>query len=220
MAARKRKLDTRNYSLVRLYLNDLHDIEDVLRSVSLEHHPIKVSGPEYEAASVDELREEEGEGPFTIFQLESDQPYVSVRLREFDTYLSASDAHDLMVNGAVHKLDAILRRSQRPQILRFLTSAFGTMIPAILGAAIFLVSLTQDDVSVSAIAGALACAVVGLMATVWLGYTSMKRSSLVYLEERNERPSFLRRNRDQLIVGVIVGTLLWGVTFALTAFLR
>jgi hypothetical protein len=219
VATRQERNESRSYDLVRLYLDELEEIEqtmaDLGQSLEGQSGRVEVSNGDWKAESVKQLVQQGNIGPFAEFEMKRYGPgYISVAVRSIETRLYVSDANDLQLRGAFEKVDAILRAARRPWVLRFVTSAVGATLvfggPAIAALLLGLVYSVQYSASTRAWAVPLSVAVLALgVGGYALAYrTSMKRNGLAFLERKSSKPNFFVRNSDSLwllLIGTTIG---------------
>ena len=207
MGARREQSASRSYFLVRLYLDDLRDIQEVLEDLRVGEPPLEIRSPSWVAETVDEVASKGSKDRVTSFEFRSSRPYLTLALRRHEASLYVADIDDLHVRGAVEKVQAILRRCQRPALLRFFTSALGSsllLVPMAAGLLAVAIGI-RGDRSLAVAGGAIA--LLSGLSYVFAFWTALRRSSLVFLVTRADRPNFFRRNSDQLAVATIVAGL-------------
>jgi len=217
VATRQQESASVGYSHVRLHLDDLFAIEETLRALADDptSAEVEVSNANWKADSVQELVDQEpGKGPFAQFEITSQHgAYVRLRVAGWlGAELSVSDVSDLRVSGAYTQIDGILRRSRLPLPIRIAGSELvGSAAAAfafigVLGlfvAGIFQIiddsDYAPDWVTPHTVAFVLVMAAIALFALRLVGV----RSGLVYLERKEDRPSFWQRNKDQLMLSAV-----------------
>lgn len=205
--------------MVRLYLEDIQEIERALADLGPDAHKVEVSNGEWEAETVAELAEK-GEGPFGEFSMSRYGPgLLSVDARSVGFRVYVSNTEDLKLRGAYEKICSVVAAAQAPRPLRWLCSwdAAGVALGVGIAAAMFalfggLIGLSRGERVVPswAAVSALVAIVAGV---VWstLGRILRRRANgLAYLVPKSARPSFARRNRDALGM-LLIGTLLGSV---------
>lgn len=215
MAVRRERNEFRSYALVRLYLDDVEEIERALADLGPALSKVEVSNGDWEAETVAELAGK-GEGPFSEFSIRRYGPgLLSFETRASETRVYVSDADDLRLRGAFEKIDSVVRAGQRPWYVRLLYSApavglFGAV--GLVALAVLAGAMLGDDeypgwVPAACLGVAAAAAVGG----VYLTRTTLRWNGLVYLVPRSARPNFLQRNRDalgMLVIGGVFGSAL------------
>lgn len=206
VGARREESARRYFFLVRLYLDDLRDIQDVLEDLRMGGPPLEVRSPNWVAETVDEVASKRTRDWVTDFDLRSSQPSLTVALKRHEASIYVANIDALSVRGAVEKIQVILRRGQRPAPLRFFTSTVGSsllIVPTLAGLPLAVAIESRGGRSL-AVAGGGAISLLFGLSYIFACWTALRRSSLVFLVARADRPGFLRRNRDQLIVGTIL----------------
>lgn len=201
------------FHLVRLYLEDARAIERVLLDIEGKDDPrVEIKSPRWTADDVDGLLAKAELGPFTEFSFaRSDVGYVSVELRPIETLLYVSDMDDLQLYGAFEKISVILRRARLNRFARFLCSSlgFGVVAGVMVGALSFgLPKAARTHGFQSYIWVAIVVAAIALIALFCYSLiVSFRQDSTLVLQPRRDRPSYLRRNRDQITVGFVLALL-------------
>ncbi len=183
---------------VKLYLDDLHAMEDILLKVS-DSVTVKVSGPsgEYSADSVADLKDA-GEQRFRSLKMASG-PYGSGPISvNVDPYFSETTAQgdDAAIVGAFTMICGILKARRRWVLW---PAAKSLPVAVVLYATLWLSSYNIDLPAVVGypLFGAL---------VLWAGagFYSLFFGKLILPYTRASRPPFLRRNKDSLAVGGIM----------------
>lgn len=198
--------------MVRLYLDDLEAIEQVLRELNPDGD-LTLTSPNWTAESVDELRQHEASvGPFTKFEIAQHKGgYFTLRAKGFEADLYAADVHDLRVRGAFEGIEGVLLRARPSPLIRHLAGTAGHAIfqtIATLGLLLGAVAAGRDQFIIAVLWVLVA---LGGGLGLWSSWrTGHRRGTLIYLEPKAQRPNFLRRNRDQiglLAIGAILGAI-------------
>lgn len=180
------------YPILRLYLDDIREIEAIMAELSFEVH-IKVDG--YALDAVSEMGDL-GKEQVSNMSLTVQAPNLSVDLCEDRASVYIEDGDSSLLRGASSRIDAVLRRHQSPS--RWLAGTWAVMfswLPMLL--APWLVPARYMLVAFPA-AIALAAAV-----STWGSWTDTKRHCIVFVRKRSEHQSFVKRNQDSLVLLVI-----------------
>lgn len=218
VATRQQQSSRWTYNLVRLHLDDVLAIEETLRDLADDPgqaDSVKVSNSEWKADSVDELVGKGDLGPHDEFEIVGDHiARVSVRVRgSVPAELYVGDTTDLRVRGAADRIDSILRRTRLPLIVRLIGNQLtaGASLAVFICGLLYIVTgvaweLSNKDAlydpnsltvrNVAVVVGALLLGLISLRLVVL-------RNGLVYLTLRKDRPGFLKRNREELLLNAI-----------------
>lgn len=222
MAERKRLSTSVSITHARLYRDDLEKIERILVDLGndADNFELNVIGPHFKASSVAELAEAEGETILSEIEIRSWPRYVTVRgFANVPISVSAQDAGNLAVRGALDSIAAVLNAARVPAVARLGMRVLALL--ALLGGAFglgvgFAASITAERGS-DAMNGAMWLVGIGLVSAI-SGQVLMrypKSRMVLRMQYRQESPGFWARNQDQTIVatisavgGAIIGALL------------
>ena len=192
---------------VRLYLDDLEEIETILKS---EFKRLKIRSEGFELSSVSELREFKKDKVKDLDISVCDSFYMYLSLNKGSARIS-SEQDDIRVVGIIEKIKQIVTR--KSSVFKFMRWKDLLLIHLVISAvcglllAKFLVSLMSPGPSGFLFGGRpiYMGALLSFFAIVdFLLYRLAFRSySVIYLLPKNESPGFLKRNKDQLLVAFI-----------------
>lgn len=186
-----------NYYLpVKLYLNDLFEIEAILKESS-EH--IKIEVEDYQFSSVEELSENLHNKIIT--ELELSNEYASIYLKPTTTSLHVQ-VNNITGSGLFYKLDSLLRKKRRP--LWFLYSyyiliPFPTIIIYLLNPYLFI-DKTFRYILIT----------IFVLSFFWIVFIRINRNSLVIISENNSITNLWTRKKDDLLL-IIIGAILGAI---------
>lgn len=208
MVEREPHRESKEYDLVRLYLDDVEEIERALNRIPPReggYSSQSVSNGKWRGETIAELIDQGDTGPFNNFKVERHvHGLISLEVGENRTRLYVSDHNDLDLRDAFQTIDNVLRRSQLGPVRRFFVSGWGLMFFMVPGFFAFCIVLAQlfarrgpwyFDVSLGALA--LACGV----ALEYAFRTDQHRNGLVYFIKRPENVGYVQRNRDIVVGG-------------------
>jgi hypothetical protein len=191
-------LSKQYYPLI-LWADDLNDIWNILNARTKS---IKIESEENIFDTIEEYIRHFSPRPQTYLQITSADPYVSIDLTNMAARLYA-DENAKDSSGIFYEIDRILRSAQRRFYFgySFIFTSFligliwvSNLFPPIRFAShqfdirLVIVPLTFIWVS-------------------WVSFIQLKRFSKIRLERRASAISFLQRNSDQLVVGVIAAVI-------------
>jgi hypothetical protein len=220
---------------VRLYLEDLKEIEDVLRS-TFEGHvdgAFTISSATWVCDSVDDLLTAEGEATLREFEIGNKQSLRSrIELQSIAsgaTVVLDDPENDIAMLGAFNKLLSIVERRQlrRGRIAQMLDKPRNLVLGGLLTwGTIYALSQTEqrvDDLLFSILLSA--CIIimsVAFVVVLVLNFYYELRGSSVVLKLRRDAPGFFGRNRDQIalsfisaLIGAVLGTLMTALVASL-----
>lgn len=210
MAIERSRTASKNYSQIVLFRDELEQIEQAVRKLAEDGSAVTTfSSPNWSAESLDEIIQHERERSFTQFELAHQGiAYLRADFGRSSARLYVDDVGDARKRGVFDEIDEILRRARRPWVFRALVSNVASGLygaVAIWGVFGLVLGATSGRVEWAAIG--LALLMVGGVAA-WVSWNAaLRRNSVIVLESREARPSFVRRNRDQLALSAISATL-------------
>jgi hypothetical protein len=197
---------------VKLYLDDIRRIYSIIKS---SYTTVRIETDEHELDSTDDLKKIESDSlsELTIIGTNSSYESVSANFERDGAFLFASE--DSIPNrGILSKIDEALVDSKR-KVARLLVSwAFYPVLlltPAIL---VFLIEYFTRGWLKVALCICLAVVTIGIYANAFMIGDS--RYSTISLIERHKDKSFLARNKDLILVGVITAIITAALTLAAT----
>lgn len=203
---------SRKYNMVRLYLDDLDEIEAALDHLPEHENPYlpnRASNGKWLGGTVAELVAKGDLGPFSDFTLErhTKRGRVALTVRSTSTELTISDYDDLELRDAYHAIDKILARSRRGRLARFFISGWGTVpigVCAMWSLPFFLVTLVIKPGDWELLTATGAASVVTITALVIAWRIDMHRNGLVYFTNRADNASLLQRKGDEIAIGLML----------------
>ncbi len=199
-----------NPGAVRLYLHDLEEIDRLLRGVDGE---IELEVDNYEAtyrlSALEELAQVPGDDKLREIRWSRWRPAgtLTVHLSDKHVYVIGSPA----LRGALEEVADVLRRRRRPlasvvqppwRLLVFWV-AWWLVLNVLVNLGV--PALERAGAEVPAFVG-IGCILAGTGVFAFLLWRLVWRPGVVLRVHRRDRPSFWRRNRDQLIVGLIAAS--------------
>ena len=181
-----------------MYRDDIQHIIDALAMDT--ESPIKIQSHGELAANSDDLFEFLGDEGKTNLEMSSPYPGVSLSALDSAVIVWSSDMSDANV-AKFHRVITIVKSTVRGKrwYERF---AFAVGLMAVTWAGILLASLAKSNAL--QIGGLVAC-ICGLTGVMLFGRFG-KTHTRFYGVRRSQQPSFLKRNRDAIAVGLITGT--------------
>ncbi len=205
MVAVRQKNVNRYYPYVHLYLDDLREIEGVLRELGSEDDAIEIESENLTSHCLQEIVDIEANDRFRKLTFTRTQPYVTVDIRKgVPVRVYAADVNNLQVKSAVARIDAILRRCQPAPVFRFLMQPRGAallLMIAAVGLGVEFVGIHTYNRSLTWIP------VFTLPFPLAACVGPFKKVTVVRLVTRSNRPGFFQRNRDGLILGTLFAAL-------------
>jgi hypothetical protein len=193
---------SKDYPPVKLYFEDLVEIELVLNKISTE---FQIQAADYSFDSIEELVTNIGKRELAEMEIRTINPYVSISFKRFYTrlYVASSEFDSA---GLFYKLDYILKRTRRR--LWFLYSNYSIW-------ALFIISVTSSLTSLSinlsfmsipfgktasTALSLFGCACAALL--IWITYITNHHST-IFLISRYTQGSFWIRKKDDILLAII-----------------
>ncbi len=105
----------KDYGAVKIWLEDLFEIESILRKLC---RSTNIQTKKYEFDSVQELLDQSHDKVIYEIEIEGNEPHITLDFRRQNISLyGSSDDHALL--GAVHQIEEVLNRSSRKPALLY-----------------------------------------------------------------------------------------------------
>jgi hypothetical protein len=193
---------SKQFPPVVLYLEDLQELEHVLRESSKE---ITIQCDGFEFDSVAELAKEIGSKQINAMELRARDPYTCIELSNYKTsaYVGTSSIEGA---GIFHLIAKILNR--RTRWLPWIYAPFGSMFGFLFVLLLIFITGVAAGMGLILPLGL----IIFFTVQLWAGWISLNRHSVIRVITRPT--NFFSRNRDQLIIQLISG--IFGAAFGAT----
>jgi len=184
-----------------LLRDDLENIEAIIKELSPSD--CKIETEEYEYSSIQEIPSDLK--AVNEFNLRIYSPYLSLNLYKSGAFIS-SDSGDFKLMGAVKKIMDIISKRER-KYLWYFSSLSSWMAPILFVIPFYLIVYLDEEIIKSNKGLFLSTFFVSLLAIIWWisGFIfSLKRFSLIEFVYRKNKSNFFIRNKDQIIVNILV----------------
>jgi len=185
-----KKLDqsiSQDYFPIKLYLNDLVEIQQILRECSKDH---KFESSGYSFDSIEELVANIGKRELFELEINSSGPYSRIEFTRMWAKLYVGSS-TLDSAGLFHNLSQVLAKARRqPWFMYSYYSIWGLNIFSL--AATFIRSPFTSAFSYCALA-----------IVFWVLFVRLRRNSTIILVSRDVPMSFWSRNKDEIIIALI-----------------
>lgn len=184
---------------VHLYLDDLLEIENILKE-KLKVKTFKISFDDYEADGFKEILEgTENVGGY--LKIETSEPYITITIYKFKIAIWILTS-TLEIEGATAEINDLLKHRIRmlSYYSRKIINLGGYLI-------IVLASISSffwlDQISKN---NRIIFLVILLLAFILWIFTTLKPiNSIIDFQKKKNAPNFFQRNKDRVLVGLIVG---------------
>ncbi|MBU1130990.1 hypothetical protein KJ840_02555 [Patescibacteria group bacterium] len=190
---------SRDLKMPRLYRDDLESIEKIIKD-KLKPREYKLETKDFEYDELGTIPK--NNTPITDFHIQTHSPYISIDFNRFSAQIYAGD-DDLNTTGALFKINDILSKKERKVL-------FWSQKIAVWLAPILFIAPIQALTEIGEIKSVKHWVALGMafIAAIWWivsFHSSMHRFSVITLVSFEEKPGFIRRNKDQIIIGFVVG---------------
>ena len=195
-----KKSINKNLQRSRLFLADLRSIYNILKN---HYVNITIKTADYLISDFDELKKLGGIIHTLTFQCYDEKGWaIKLTIYFTNSYANIQMEEDTTLNrGILSEIEAIVTKRKQQISTIFSSAAFFYCFNAILIVALVwlahIESTTLAFIVILIIAGFL----------VYWSWAQMHNYSIIALYEIKERPSFWARNKDRIIVGLIVGVI-------------
>lgn len=195
-----RKPIRKEFPPIRLYLDDIDAIYEVLKK---NCGTVTIETDKYEISDTTQLKDI-GVNEIHTMIFKCQKPYIDIELRPFEATIYISE--DSTVNrGILSQLEETLKKCER-KIIRILVSTPSSFVAG----ALLAVALIQISDSLE---GWLAILLTIITLSVFALFfvrsyrLSIHQHSTIILSERRQTIGFSQRNKDRIIVGIIVAAI-------------
>ncbi len=189
-----------------LYLDDIQELCEFLKVIA--KRPVIIETCNYKLNTLEELSKLKEEKTNSI-TFKCDEPFFSIELHKSGgfIFISKTKIEDVEAEGIVASIEKILLPHRKSFV-------FSTVSNSYLGSLLLGASTTQLVIGKIGKSNnlilylfALALFIISVFWTI-LGFRlSIKRYNTVFLKLRKESASFWKRNKDQIIVGVVTAVI-------------
>lgn len=200
---------------VRLYLDDVETIYEILREVA---ERVRIINDEHVLDKPDQLLELKKDC-LTYLEISSSEPYISVDLKPSSCWLYIANDESTS-RGVFEKTKQLLER-RKPLFWFIYTLPFNALLSVSAGiclGSLVLPTTGLTDMSQSVVALNVAGALVAVLWGLYNFHVKFNKHSVVFLTHRSSTQSFLKRNRDQIILALTSAILGGVVTFFISKF--
>jgi hypothetical protein len=187
---------SKDYLPVKLYLDDLESIEEILKEVSTS---LSFETEDYKFDSIEELKTHFKRAQINELHVKSSTPYITMDFTRMWTriYVSSSDISNA---GVFYRLDQII--SNRNRKLKWRYSFYFLWIVNILLWIINGVPFGPKLIPVNPYLS-ISIDTLAFMWLIWFFFIKFRRHSVIVLTHKNSEAPFLQRNKDNLILAII-----------------
>jgi hypothetical protein len=188
---------SKNYKPLILWRDDLEEITSIIqrRGATLE-----IKHAEYSYETVEELEGHIGPRDQTEFKISGSKPYISIDLDSHRTSLYVGGGEP-DASGIFFELDRVLAARQRRWPLLYSMWFCQSILLSLVAINVLASHLQIAPWYVPTFLAVIQIA--AMLWLVWAFFVGLIRHSIVRMERRATARSFLRRNKDQLIVAII-----------------
>lgn len=191
---------------VILYNDDIEEIVDVLKAACTK---VTIEDDEYEYASLEELKQQRGK-KIKKLTITGHSPYIILKVKraKFASSLYAEGTEESIIPYT--KIKAVLERRKR-RVLHFFFNWYSYFVlSGIVTVLTYIISRIRPDLASTWISH-VAQVIIIVVILAFVMSVGMGGFSLIVLNKQHEQESFWDRNKDVVIVGIImaiIGSLL------------
>ncbi len=195
-----KKLDksiSENYLPIKLYLDDLETIEEILKEVS---NSISFEAENYKFDSIEELKGNLKLTQINELEVKTSSPYISIDFTRIwaRVYVSSSETSNA---GVFYKLDQIISRRTRKPRWKYSFYFFNiTTIILLMNGMPLIQRLFSRSLNPYV---SLTISAIWFIWMIWFFYVRFRQHTVIVLAHRNSEKPFLQRNKDNLILAII-----------------
>jgi len=212
----KKKAQTfsKDLKMPQLYRDDLEIIEKIIKD-ELKPREYKIETKDYEYDGLESIPEDNEQ--ITDLHIQTYSPYISIQFNRFSARIYAGD-DDLKTTGALTKIVEVLSARERKML--FWSQKVGLWLAPILFFAPTRALIEIDRIKTPKHWFAIGLALAAVIWWIISYYLSMYRFSSITFISSKKSPGFIKRNKDQILVGLIVGIPVAILSFFLGLFFR
>ena len=195
----KKKIQTysQNFKMPCLFREDLENIEEIIKK-ELNPGEYKLDLGSFEYQEVKEILE--NIDPINELHIQTSSPCISIDFTKFSSRIYVGD-DDIKTVGAVKKITDIILKKERRWLWRFSKSA--EWLPPLLFFSIIQL-LAWDSARASSW---FIIVIILILLVIWwiIGYqSSLKKFSIIEFGYKKNKSNFFIKNKDTIIVNIIV----------------
>ena len=200
---------SQDYKMPYLFREDLEDIENIIKDLSPRE--FKFGTTDFEYKTIQEIPEDT---VIRDFNIQIYDPYISLYFSKNSARIYAGD-DDIKTLGVIKKITDIIKKRER-KLLWQLSRLSNFVAPILLWLPfLLLIFFDKETIKSNKVLFVVSTVIICVIAIAWfiISYrATLKKFSVVEFSYKKNRFSFLTRNKDQIIVGIIVAI----ATFVLT----
>ena len=179
-----------------MFLDDIQAIYNILKN---NCSSVTIKTDKYEISDIAQLKDI-GANEIHTISFECEEPYISIDLQPSHGRLYISE--DSTINrGILSQIEDILNKCERKIIRIFNSLPFAILVGLLFGAVIGVILKFEGWLAVVLF---ISLVIIGISLILKSYRLSLHQHSTIILSERLERANFLKRNKDQIIVGLII----------------
>lgn len=197
---------SKEYSPIKIFLEDLQKIEEILKGLSPENFEIATN--DYKFNNLKDLIKwwhHNQNKKIDSLEISIHTPYyITIKLKAYSTSLYCG-SDDTLASGAFYKIDSVLTSTTRK--LSFAYSYYFILLWCLILGFLNLNLLPYDLFHWGSIENILLI-VSFVIWYLWVGYTRLYNNSRINLTKRCGIRCWLEKHKDKILVGLVVGLFL------------
>lgn len=188
-----------------LFREDLEGIEEVIKK-ELNPNGYKLDLGSFEYQEIKEIPEDTNST--NEFYIHTSSPYIRIDFNKSSARIYAGD-DDIKTVGVIKKLTDIISKRERV-FLWYLSNSANFFAPALFFGSILLLASTVHKEVKPSVVWYVVVFTASLLSGLWgvIGFRGiLKKFSLIEFFYRKNKPNFFFRNKDQIMVGIIIAVI-------------
>jgi len=190
-----------DFKMPHLFREDLEKLEAIIKELSPREYRFETK--DFECKVIQEIPQDAER--LNDFHIQTHNPYISLDFNKNSAYIYSSD-NTIKIMGAIKKIIDVVAKRER-KFLWYLSNLATWLAPIFLWTPLYLTMFLEKETIKPNKILILASISIALLAFIWwiAGYRiSLHNFSVVEFRYRKDKLNFLTRNKDQIIIGVIV----------------
>ncbi len=192
----KRPIST-ELPVIKMYLDDVQAIYDILKN---NCNTVIIETDKYQITDITKLKDI-GVDEIHEMSFNCQNPDINIELRPYMGRIYISEDSTL-TRGILSQIEEILSKCKRKIVSKLESSLFYLLFSLLVSATIVLLVIFVE--LWLAIFWGVTVVLIYILLVVKSYRLSLRQHSTIILSERRERTNFFNRNRDQIIVGLII----------------
>lgn len=193
---------SQNFKMPHLFREDLEELENIIKDLSPRQ--CKFETKDFEYNSIQEISEKAMAR--NDFHIQMYDPYISIDFCKTSARIYSSD-DDIKALGIVKKMSVIIEKRERKSLWK-LSKLSNFLAPILIWSPfILMMFFSKEIIKLNIVLFVITVLITWFMAIIWwmVAYHAyLKNFSFIEFVYKKNKSNFFTRNKDQIIVGIIV----------------